>query len=102
VPNPGDFIDNPAAGQYNYCMIINFIAPGKEIKQYTWHEALSAAGATQTDHPMIQDQLLEDWIGNRRSRVIEFDVHSYSAELERAAADNIAIVIIKENPNDQS
>ena len=51
---------------------------------------------------MIQDQLLEDWIGDRRSRVIEFDVHSYSAELERAAADNIAIVIIKENPNDQS
>lgn len=83
-------------------MITNFIAPGKEMKQYTWHEALSAAGATREDHPMIQDQLLEDWIGDRSIRVIEFDVHSYSAKLEQAVADNISIVIIKENPNDQS
>jgi hypothetical protein len=51
---------------------------------------------------MVQDQLLEDWLGERRGRVIEFNAQSYSALLEQAVADGMSIVIIKETPNDQS
>jgi len=65
-------------------------------------EALAAAGVTKDDHPMVQDQLLEDWLGDRRGRIIEFNAQSYSADLERAVADGMSIVIIKETPNDQS
>ena len=102
MPNTGDFIGNTWCSQYNYLMIINYVGPGRELHQYTMAEALAAAGATQDDHPMVQDQLLEDWLGQRRGRVIEFNAQSYSTLLEQAVADGMSIVIIKETPNDQS
>jgi len=83
-------------------MIVNYVGPGRELHQYTMTEALAAAGVTKDDHPMVQDQCLEDWLGNRRGRIIEFNAQSYSADLERAVADGMTIVIIKEIPNDQS
>ena len=83
-------------------MIVNYVGPGRELHQYTMQEALAAAGVTEHEHPMVQDQLLEDWLGGRRGRIIEFNAQSYSADLERAVADGISIVIIKETPNDQS
>ena len=83
-------------------MIINYVGPGRELHQYTMQEALAAAGATQDEHPMVQDQLLEDWLGDRRGCVIEFNAQSYSADIERAVANGMTIVIIKETPNDQS
>ena len=83
-------------------MIVNYVGPGRELHQYTMTEALAAAGVTKHEHPMVQDQLLEDWLGDRRGRIIEFNAQSYSADLERAVADGISIVIIKETPNDQS
>ena len=77
-------------------MIQNFVAPGRTLTQYTWHEALVAAGSSESDPVFRQDQCLEDWLSGQQYQIIEFDAESYSAKLEQAVAQGMNIVIIKE------
>jgi hypothetical protein len=77
-------------------MIQNFIAPGRVLTQYTWHEALLAAGSSESDSVFHQDLCLEDWLSGQQYQIIEFDVASYSAKIEQAVAQGMNIVIIKE------
>jgi hypothetical protein len=77
-------------------MIQNFIAPDRVLTQYTWHEALVAAGSSDHDPVFRQDQCLEDWLSGQKYQIIEFDVKSYSAKVEQAVAQGMNIVIIKE------
>lgn len=59
-------------------------------------EALNLAGVYTSDSDFERDLKLNNWVGKRSSRCIKFDVRTYSAELERAAADGIEVLIIKE------
>ena len=77
-------------------MIQNFVAPGRTLTQYTWHEALVAAGGSEHDPVFRQDQCMEDWLLGQRYQIIEFDAQDYSAKIEQAVAQGMNIVIIKE------
>lgn len=77
-------------------MIQNFIAPGRILTQYTWHEALVAAGSSESDPIFLQDQCMEDWLLEQKYQIIEFDAQDYSAKMEQAVAQGMNIVIIKE------
>ena len=59
-------------------------------------EALDHAGVYHSDSDFELDLKLMSWIGKRKHRCIVFDVVTYSAELERAAADGIEVLITKE------
>jgi hypothetical protein len=81
-------------------MILHYINPNRDLKEYQFNEALSAAGTSERDSVFAQDQALEDWLMDKKYRVIEFDVVSYSSQIELAVADGIEVVIIKEKSND--
>lgn len=77
-------------------MIQNFVGPEQTLAQYTWHQALLAAGSSESDSVFQQDQCLEDWLRGQRYQIIEFDAETHSANLAQAVAQGMNIVIIKE------
>ena len=77
-------------------MKINSLGNGKEMIEISEREALAHAGVYHSDGDFERDCKLMSWIGKRKHRCIEFDDSSYSANLERAAADGIEVLIIKE------
>jgi hypothetical protein len=81
-------------------MILHYINPNRDLKEYNFDEALLASGSSDHDSVFAQDQALEDWLKDKKYCVIEFDVKSYSSQLEIAVAEGIEVVIIKEKLND--
>jgi len=77
-------------------MKINSLGAGKEMTEVSLTEALNLAGVYNSDNDFERDLKLNSWIGKRKHRCIEFDVVTYSAELERAAADGIEVLITKD------
>ena len=77
-------------------MKIHLLGEGKEMIEVTEAEALNQAGAYSSDGDFERDCKLMGWIGKRKHRCIEFDVVSYSAELEQARADSIEVLITKD------
>lgn len=80
-------------------MKINYIGPDRDLLELTVDEVYNRAGIYDSDSEFEKDCKFLDWIGTRKHRCIEFNVASYSAELEKAAADGIEILIIKEKHN---
>lgn len=64
--------------------------------EVTEAEALNHAGVYRSDGDFERDCKLMGWIGKRKHRCIEFDVVSYSADLEQARADGIEVLITKD------
>ena len=62
---------------------------------YHWHQALLAAGSADSDSVLVQDEMLQNWIGERTMAVI-----ASVADLELCSS--VDLVIIKEKSNDQS
>jgi hypothetical protein len=77
-------------------MKINALGAGREMTEVDLQEAFNLAGVYHSDSEFERDLKLNYWIGKRSHRCIVFDVVTYSAELERAAADGIEVLIIKE------
>jgi len=77
-------------------MKIHVLGLGKEMIEVSVQEAFNHSGAYSSDSDFERDCKLMSWIGKRRHRCIEFDVVSYSAQLEKAVADGIEVLIIKE------
>ena len=77
-------------------MKINSLGAGREMIEIDLTEAFNLAGVYESDSDFERDCKLSTWIGKRKHRCIKFDVVTYSAELERAAADGIEVLIIKE------
>ncbi len=77
-------------------MKIHVLGQGREMIEVTEAEAFNHAGTYQGDGDFERDCKLMSWIGKRKHRCIEFDVVSYSAQLERAVADGIEVLIIKD------
>ena len=77
-------------------MKINSLGAGREMVEVRLQEALNLAGVYHSDSEFERDLKLNHWIGKRSHRCIVFDVVTYSAELERAAADGIEVLITKE------
>ena len=62
---------------------------------YSWHQALLAAGSADSDSVLVQDEMLQNWIGNRTMAVI-------ANESCLPSCSSVDLVIIKEKSNDQS
>jgi hypothetical protein len=77
-------------------MKIHVLGQGKEMIEVTEREAFNQAGAYSSDADLERDCKLMSWIGKRKHRCIEFDVVTYSAQLERAVADGIEVLITKD------
>ena len=77
-------------------MKINSLGAGREMIELDLVEAQNLAGVYDSDSDFERDCKLGAWIGKRKHRCLVFDVVTYSAELERAAADGIEVLIIKE------
>ena len=77
-------------------MKIHLLDAGKEMIEVTEAEALNHAGVYRSDGDFERDCKLMGWIGKRKHRCIEFDVVSYSAELEQARTDGIEVLITKD------
>lgn len=77
-------------------MKINSFGNNKEMIEISLTEALNHAGVYVSDGEFERDLKLNNWIGKRQHRCIEFDATHHSAQLEQAAADGIEILIIKE------
>ena len=77
-------------------MKINALGAGRDMIEVKLQEAQNLAGIYHSDSEFERDLKLNHWIGKRSHRCIVFDVVTYSAELERAAADGIEVLIIKE------
>lgn len=80
-------------------MKVNSLGNGKHMLELTVIEAYNMAGVYNDDDDFVKDCRLSSWLKGRHHRCIQFDVMTYSAELERAAADGIEVLIIKENPD---
>jgi hypothetical protein len=78
-------------------MKINSLGLGKNMIELTVTEAYNMAGVYNDDDDFVKDSKLFSWLGGRRHRCIQFDAMTYSAQLEKAAADQIEVLIIKEN-----
>ena len=59
-------------------------------------EALNHAGVYHSDSDFERDCKLFGWIGKRKHRCIDYDAATYTKEVQRAAADGIEVLIIKE------
>ncbi len=80
-------------------MKVNYISPTRNLLELSLDEAYDRADVYDADSEFEKDCKLFAWIGKRKHRCIEFDVVSYSAELEKAVADGIEVLIIKEPKN---
>ena len=74
-------------------MKINFVS----MIEYTLREIKNLAGVDCSDSELAEDLKITQWLGERSYRVIEYDRNTYSAQLEKAVADHVEILIIKEN-----
>ena len=77
-------------------MKINSLGLGREMLEMSLKEAYNMSGVYNDDDEFVRDTKLAAWLGRRRYRCVVFDVQTYSAELEKAAADGIEVLIIKE------
>jgi hypothetical protein len=77
-------------------MKINVLGQGRELIELTVSEAHNHAGVYRDDSDLVRDLKLYSWLGQRPHRCIIFDASTYSAELERAVADGIEVLITKE------
>lgn len=78
-------------------MKINVLGAGKEMIELTVTEAYNHAGVYNDDSDFVRDAKLFTWLAGRLHRCLTFDAKTYSAELEKAAADGVEVLIIKEN-----
>lgn len=67
---------------------------------FTWHQALLAAGSADSDSVWLQDQLLQEWIGDRTVRVVTLNNQTYESIVGQEDWPEVDIVIIKEKSND--
>lgn len=65
--------------------------------EYTLREIHNLAGVDCSDSELAQDLKITQWLGEQSYRVVEYNPDTYSAQLEKAAADHVEILIIKEN-----
>jgi len=66
----------------------------RRIMIYELHEALVAAGSSDTDHVFEQDQKLESFFTGCRVRRLLWDPATYDQELEQAISDSVEVLII--------
>lgn len=77
-------------------MKINALGNGKELLELTVTEAYNHAGVYYDDNDFVRDAKLFSWLGTRKHRCLTLDAQTYSSDLEKAAADGIEVLIIKE------
>lgn len=65
--------------------------------EYTLREVENLAGVDCSDSELEQDLKITGWLGEKSYRVVEYNRETYSVQLEKAVADHVEILIIKEN-----
>ena len=66
----------------------------RRIMIYNLHEALVAAGSSDTDHVFEQDQKLENFFSGCRVQRLLWDPSTYDSQLEQAISDSVEVLII--------
>jgi hypothetical protein len=66
----------------------------RRIMIYDLHEALVAAGSSDTDHVFEQDQKLESFFTGCRVQRLLWDPATYDRDLEQAISDSVEVLII--------
>jgi hypothetical protein len=69
----------------------------RSIMIYDLHEALVAAGSSDTDHVFEQDQALESFFTGCRVRRLLWDPQTYDQDLQEAVSDSVEVLIITRN-----
>jgi predicted CoA-binding protein len=65
--------------------------------EYTLQEIKNLAGVDCSDSELAEDLKITQWLGEQSYRVVDYNPYTYSAQLEKAVADHVEILIIKEN-----
>ena len=66
----------------------------RRIMIYELHQALVAAGSSDTDHVFKQDQALESFFSGCRVQRLLWDPVTYDSQLEQAVSDSVEVLII--------
>lgn len=66
----------------------------RRIMIYNLHEALVAAGSSDTDHVFEQDQKLEHFFSGCRVQRLLWDPSTYDSSLELAVSEGVEVLII--------
>jgi hypothetical protein len=66
----------------------------RRIMIYELHEALVAAGSSDTDHVFEQDQKLESFFTGCRVQRLLWNPATYDHDLEQAVSDSVEVLII--------
>ena len=66
----------------------------RRIMIYELHQALVAAGSSDTDHVFEQDQALESFFSGCRVQRLLWDPVTYDSQLEQAVSDSVEVLII--------
>ena len=66
----------------------------RRIMIYELHQALVAAGSSDTDHVLDQDQALETFFSGCRVRRLLWNPETYDRLLEQAISDSVEVLII--------
>jgi predicted CoA-binding protein len=78
-------------------MKINFVSPEYSMIEYTLSEIKNLAGVDCSDSELAEDIKITQWLGEQSYRVVDYNPHTYSSQLEKAVKDHVEILIIKEN-----
>ena len=66
----------------------------RRIMIYELHEALVAAGSSDTDHVFEQDQKLESFFSGCRVQRLLWNPATYDSLLSQAISDSVEVIII--------
>jgi hypothetical protein len=76
-------------------MLTYRITPGRDLLIYDHHEALIAAGTSELESPLHQDQAMESFFGNRLVQHLVRNPETYDNDLKSAVAQGVEVLIVK-------
>ena len=76
-------------------MLIHTINPDRNILVYDHHEALTAAGSSEQDPGIHQDQALEEFFEGRRVQHLLWDLDTYDQQFKQAVSEGVEVLIVK-------
>ena len=76
-------------------MLKHYINPDRNILIYDHHEALTAAGTSEYDPGIHQDQALEEFFEGRRVQHLLWDLDTYDQQFKQAVSEGVEVLIVK-------
>ena len=71
-----------------------YLLNNSKVDIYTFHEAVVAAGSSESDDVFTQDTAIEEFFKDRKTQRLQWNPNTYNEDLTRCISSGVEVIII--------